>query len=79
MSRLILYFQPDCHLCEEAEDLLRASGLAGSYQEVDIESDLELLKRYGVTVPVLKRPDTGQELFWPFDVQKLAVFLEADR
>jgi hypothetical protein len=76
MSQLILYYQPDCHLCDEAEDLMHAAGLSESYQKVDIETDLDLLKRYGIHVPVLQRLDNQQELFWPFDPSELAVFLE---
>jgi len=79
MSQLILYFQPECHLCDEAEELLCASGLAGSYQEVNIEEDLELLKRYGIHVPVLERTDNGKELFWPFDAIKLTAFLQVEK
>ncbi len=79
MSQLILYYQPDCHLCDEAEALMLAAGLAERYQKVDIETDLELLKRYGIYVPVLKRSDNRQELFWPFDGAGLAAFLEADK
>ncbi len=78
MNQLILYYQPVCHLCDEAESLLHASGLGGSYQKVDIETDLELLKRYGIHVPVLMHSDTGQELFWPFDQAQLATFLQAE-
>ena len=78
MSQLILYYQPDCHLCDEAESLMQVAGLGESYQKVDIESDLELLKRYGIYVPVLKRSDNQQELFWPFDQSGLSAFLEAE-
>jgi hypothetical protein len=77
MCQLILYFQPDCHLCDEAESLMYASGLGESYKKVDIESDLELLKQYGIHVPVLKREDNQQELFWPFDQAGLVAFLDA--
>jgi glutaredoxin len=79
MARFILYFQPDCHLCDEAESLLHASGLAEAYQKVDIESDLELLKQYGIHVPVLKRKDNQQELFWPFNQADVSAFLELKR
>ncbi len=79
MFQLILYHQPDCHLCDEAESLLFSSGLGESYQKVDIETDLELLKQYGIHVPVLMRSDTGGELFWPFDGSDLTAFLKADR
>lgn len=79
MSQLILFYQPDCHLCDEAEALLQLAGLSESYQKVDIESDLELLKRYGIYVPVLLRDDNQQELFWPFDQLQLTTFLQADK
>ena len=77
MSGLILYFQEECHLCDDAELLLRSIGLADGYQEVDIESDLELLKEYGIHVPVLQREDTKARLFWPFDEADLEGFLGA--
>ena len=75
MTQLILYFQPDCHLCDEAESLMYASGMDGSYQKVDIETDQELLKLYGIHVPVLKRVDNHKELFWPFDQAALSAFV----
>ena len=78
MHQMILYFQEDCHLCDEAEALMHVAGLADSYQKVDIETDLDLLKQYGIYVPVLKRLDTGTELFWPFDRPELVDFLGAD-
>ena len=79
MSNLILYHQPDCHLCDVAEALLHAMGMAGSYEEVDIESDLELLKRYGIHVPVLQRVDNQKELFWPFDQGQIEAFIKAEK
>ena len=75
MSELILYYQPDCHLCDEAELIMHSAGLGESYSKVDIETDLELLKQYGIHVPVLMREDNQQELFWPFDQQGLIAFL----
>jgi len=77
MNQLILYYQPDCHLCDDAEVLMHDAGLVGAYQKVDIETDLELLKRYGIHVPVLQRVDDQKELFWPFDLVGLAAFVEA--
>jgi hypothetical protein len=75
MNQLILYYQPDCHLCDEAESVMHAAGLGESYHKVDIETDLELLKLYGIHVPVLKRTDNKQLLFWPFDQPKVEAFL----
>ena len=79
INQLILYYQPDCHLCDEAEGLMQLAGLSESYRKVDIETDLELLKLYGIHVPVLKRGDNQKELFWPFDQQSIAAFLEDTR
>jgi hypothetical protein len=76
MNQLILYYQPDCHLCDEAEGLMHEAGLGEGYQKVDIETDLELLKRYGIHVPVLQRVNNQEELFWPFDQVSLAAFVE---
>ena len=79
MSELILYYQQECHLCDEAEAVLHAAGLGESYLKVDIETDLDLLKRYGIYVPVLKRDDKQTELFGPFEQLELAAFLKPDR
>ncbi len=72
--RLTLFYQPECHLCDEAETLLRSLGLASRVQRVNIENDLELLKRYGFSVPVLLREDSRRELLWPFGAEELAEF-----
>lgn len=74
MRQLIMYSQPECHLCDEAEVFLHQAGLAEKYTKIDIETDLELLKQYGIHVPVLKRED-DRELFWPFDLEGIRTFL----
>jgi glutaredoxin len=56
-SRLVLYGRPDCHLCDEARaglEALRSDGLAFQLEEVDIESDDELLRRYLERIPVIE-------------------------
>jgi glutaredoxin len=63
-----------CHLCEEAEAVLREVGIEADY--VDITGDDELLEKYGIRIPVLKRVDTGAELGWPFDAVAVLRFLE---
>jgi glutaredoxin len=75
MRQLILYSTPWCHLCDEAETLLHATGMGEKYQKVDIDPEPELLERYGVHIPVLKREDNQKELFWPFDQSGLNAFL----
>jgi glutaredoxin len=56
-SRLVLYARPDCHLCDEARaglESLLADGVSFELEEVDINSDDELLKRYLERIPVVE-------------------------
>ena len=56
-SRLVLYARPDCHLCDEARaglERLSADGLAFELEEVDIDSDDELLRRFLERIPVIE-------------------------
>jgi glutaredoxin len=51
MTRVVLYGRPDCHLCDEAREVLVAVG--EPFEEVDIESDDELFKRLLERIPVV--------------------------
>lgn len=73
---LILYTRPDCHLCELAEHMLEDCGAA--WQSVDIDSDLDLIRRYGNHIPVLFRQDIRRELFWPFTAATVQDFIELE-
>ena len=68
-----LYGTAFCHLCEQAEAVLREIGIEADY--VDIADDDVLLEKYGIRIPVLKRADTGAELGWPFDAVAASRFL----
>ena len=70
---LELYGTSFCHLCEEAEAILREIGIEADY--IDIANDDELLEKYGIRIPVLKRVDTDTELGWPFDALAVSQFL----
>jgi hypothetical protein len=63
MSRVTLYTRVGCHLCEEAERVLRAEQAATPFRLdlVDVDRDPELVRRYGVRVPVVTVD--GVELF----------------
>lgn len=52
---VILYTKPGCHLCAEAKREIEDAGCAGLYtfEEVNILSDPELLRRYGTEIPVV--------------------------
>lgn len=71
-SSLYLYSTSGCHLCEQAEALLQPMLRAGKLhlQIVEISHDEELVRRYGVRIPVLGGQDgqgVWRELHWPFD------------
>ncbi len=51
MTRIVLYGRPDCHLCDDAREVLVRVG--APFEEVDIESDDELFKRYLERIPVV--------------------------
>ncbi len=68
-----LYGTEHCHLCDEAEHILRVNGITVHY--VEIRGDERLQARYGLRIPVLQRMDTGAELGWPFDVELVVAFL----
>ena len=79
MSQMILYYTEYCHLCDEAEALLQASGYGECYTKVEIEDKPDLLKLYEIHIPVLQRSDNREELFWPFGAMELKKFAEADK
>jgi len=49
----VLITRKGCHLCEEAEALLAAQGIACTFQDVDADENLK--KLYTFRVPVLLR------------------------
>jgi hypothetical protein len=51
----VLYSRPDCHLCDEMLDELTGliDGHAASVRVVNVDSDPELRRRYGLRIPVL--------------------------
>jgi glutaredoxin len=61
--RITLYTRVGCHLCQEAERVLREQRVVTPFQLdlVDVDRDPELVRRYGVRVPVVAVDDV--ELF----------------
>ncbi|WP_462115729.1 glutaredoxin family protein [Lysobacter xanthus] len=70
MTRFILFQRDDCHLCDLALDVLAAARLP-DFESVFIDDDDALEAAYGTRVPVLRDTDSGVELDWPFDVDRL--------
>lgn len=66
---LSLYGTTGCHLCDEAEVLLKRAVAARAieWRYVDIALDDVLVEKYGTRIPVLLTED-GRELGWPFSL-----------
>lgn len=50
-----LYTRPGCHLCEEAKALMQPllEEFAAKLREINIDSNPQLLRRYGMDIPVV--------------------------
>lgn len=70
--RVTLYSKPDCHLCEQARQVIErvCADLGTSYEEVDITSSTELMSAYGEQIPVTF-VDGRQHDFWRVDESRL--------
>lgn len=72
---LILYTTSNCHLCEQALELLT------SQQNIDLtlieiaDSDA-LIDLYGTRIPVLHNESNAAELDWPFNLQDVIDFTQ---
>ena len=76
---VLLFSSLGCHLCEQAEELLhmlQAEGNELLIEKIEITDSEALVERYGVHIPVLRRKDNQQELFWPFNKASLSAFLD---
>jgi glutaredoxin len=71
--KIKLYSTRFCHLCEEAETIIRKAGISAIY--IDIAEDDDLLEKYSERIPVLRRVDNDAELGWPFDAATVLRFL----
>ena len=52
---VIIYSRPGCHLCDEAKTVILSAGCNDQFtlEEVNIESDDELLRKYKYDIPVI--------------------------
>ena len=54
-ARVIIYSRPGCHLCDEAKAAIENSNCSESFtlEEVNIETDENLLAKYKYDIPVI--------------------------
>lgn len=69
---LTLFTGPNCHLCEQAKELIYPilDACHGRLKVVDISSSEALKSRYGMLIPTVQFPD-GTEKNWPFTAGQL--------
>jgi hypothetical protein len=72
--RFTLYQRDDCHLCDQALELLARTRMP-DFESVFIDDDAMLEARYGTRIPVLRREADGVELDWPFDAPSIGRLL----
>jgi glutaredoxin len=60
---VILYSRPGCHLCDVAREVILAERARSGFgfEEIDIETSDQLIKEYGVRIPVVTLD--GEERF----------------
>ena len=53
--QVVIYSRPGCHLCDEAKAAILSAGCSDQFvlEEIDIESDEELLRKYKYDIPVV--------------------------
>ena len=54
-AHVIIYSRPGCHLCDEAKAVMLSGDCSDRFmlEEVNIESDPELLNKYKYDIPVV--------------------------
>jgi glutaredoxin len=77
--RVVFYTRPGCHLCDDARTVVEAvcEELGESFDEVDITTSEDLLRRFGEEIPVTF-VDGAQHDFWRVDADRLRAALTAD-
>jgi glutaredoxin len=70
--RITLLGKPDCHLCDDAREVIErvASDLGVGWTDVDITGDPELLAKYWEQIPVTL-VDGVQHDYWRVDETRL--------
>ena len=53
--QVVIYSRPGCHLCDEAKAAILSAGCSDQFvlEQINIESDEELLRKYKYDIPVV--------------------------
>lgn len=79
MAQFELYTTLGCHLCEQAEEMLRAQeqDVSLDWAAVEIADSDALVEAYGIRIPVVRCTGSGEELGWPFTGEALRDWIKA--
>lgn len=75
MKRVVLYSMPGlCPLCDEARSLLQNERI--DFQEIDIRTDIGLLRAYRLEIPVVT-VDGSKEFVGHVEIARLRALLQS--
>lgn len=77
MVEVVLYSREECHLCEQARDVIISlqKEFPISLTEIDIDEDPSLKKKYGLKIPVIAI--NGEVIFESnIDIDRLKSYLQ---
>jgi hypothetical protein len=77
---ITLYGKPDCHLCDDAEEIVRRLSvqIGVTYRKVSILDSPDLFERYRYRIPVIEVRD-GPTLDWPVTLEQIQTAVLAVR
>jgi hypothetical protein len=79
ITHFYLFTTSGCHLCEQAEVLLKmAMDDTQQLHLEEISASEDLMQKYGIRIPVLGAYTSGgewQELGWPFSAAEIEKFI----
>ena len=72
-KKITLISGPNCHLCEQAREILCPLLEANNIQlnELNVKDDVALFEQYGLRIPVVIFAD-GSEKGWPFTAAQIS-------
>jgi len=75
-KKITLISGPNCHLCDQAKEILYPLLEANNIQlnELNVKDDVALFEQYGLRIPVVVFAD-GSEKGWPFTAAQIARIL----
>jgi hypothetical protein len=76
MMHLLLLGTAGCHLCEEAEEIVKQCLPNEAIEIIDIAEQEHWQADYAIRIPVLYDPKTQKELAWRFDLADVKAFID---